>query len=87
MDKFNSGRTQKKEDVIDQGVIDDLNLIACVTEDFTFETAQTQIDNKLVPIKLIHNLKEAHMSTGGGRGEKAHTETHGQIPGSTMAQI
>eukprot|EP00965_Chrysotila_dentata_P150923 4987444-Pleurochrysis_carterae.AAC.1 len=29
-----TGRTQKEEDVIYQGVIEDLNLIASVTEDF-----------------------------------------------------
>eukprot|EP00965_Chrysotila_dentata_P175197 5783246-Pleurochrysis_carterae.AAC.1 len=59
-----SGRTQKEGDVIYQGFIEDLNLVASVTEDYTFERAQTQIDNILVPIKLIHNLKEAHTSTG-----------------------
>eukprot|EP00965_Chrysotila_dentata_P094086 3109758-Pleurochrysis_carterae.AAC.1 len=52
------------QDITERGVIEDLNLIASVTEDFTFERVQTQIDNILVPIELIHNLKEAHTSTG-----------------------
>eukprot|EP00965_Chrysotila_dentata_P147833 4879801-Pleurochrysis_carterae.AAC.1 len=59
-----SGRTQKEEDIIYQGVIEDLNLVASVTEDYTFERAHTQIDNILVPIELIHNHKEAYTSTG-----------------------
>eukprot|EP00965_Chrysotila_dentata_P041704 1382916-Pleurochrysis_carterae.AAC.1 len=59
-----TGRTQKEEDVIYQGVLEDLNLVACVTEDHTFERAQTQIDNILIPIELVHNLKEAHVTTG-----------------------
>eukprot|EP00965_Chrysotila_dentata_P061473 2035901-Pleurochrysis_carterae.AAC.2 len=59
-----TGRTQKEEDVIYQGILEDINLIASVTEDFTFERAQTQIDNILIPIELVHNLKEAHVTTG-----------------------
>eukprot|EP00965_Chrysotila_dentata_P108569 3586625-Pleurochrysis_carterae.AAC.1 len=59
-----AGKTQKEEDVIYQGVIEDLNLVASITEDYTFERAQTQIDNILVPIELIYNLKEAYVSTG-----------------------
>eukprot|EP00965_Chrysotila_dentata_P194812 6176598-Pleurochrysis_carterae.AAC.3 len=58
-----TGKTQKEKDVIYQGVMEDLNLVASVTEDYTFERAQTQIDNILVPIELIHNLKEAHVTT------------------------
>eukprot|EP00965_Chrysotila_dentata_P114799 3794293-Pleurochrysis_carterae.AAC.1 len=42
-----SGKTQKEEDVIYQGVLEDLNLVASITEDYTFERAQTQIDNIL----------------------------------------
>eukprot|EP00965_Chrysotila_dentata_P066739 2209690-Pleurochrysis_carterae.AAC.1 len=59
-----SGKIQKEEDVIYQGSLEDLNLVASITEDYTFERAQTQIDNILVPIELIHNLKEAHVTTG-----------------------
>eukprot|EP00965_Chrysotila_dentata_P113170 3739531-Pleurochrysis_carterae.AAC.1 len=58
-----TGKTQKEEDVIYQGVIEDLNLAASIPEDYTFERAQTQIDNILLPIELIHNLKEAHVTT------------------------
>eukprot|EP00965_Chrysotila_dentata_P093986 3106180-Pleurochrysis_carterae.AAC.1 len=35
-----------------------------MTEEFTFERGQTQIDNILVPVELLHTLKEAHTSTG-----------------------
>eukprot|EP00965_Chrysotila_dentata_P149304 4930967-Pleurochrysis_carterae.AAC.1 len=42
-----SGKTQKEEDVIYQGILEDLNLVASITEDYTFERAQTQIDNIL----------------------------------------
>eukprot|EP00965_Chrysotila_dentata_P243803 6205619-Pleurochrysis_carterae.AAC.1 len=42
-----SGKTQKEEDVIYQGFLEDLNLVASITEDYTFERAQTQIDNIL----------------------------------------
>eukprot|EP00965_Chrysotila_dentata_P050521 1674257-Pleurochrysis_carterae.AAC.1 len=59
-----SGKTQKEEDVIYQGFLEDLNLVASITEDYTFKRAQTQIDNILVPIELIHNLKEAYTTTG-----------------------
>eukprot|EP00965_Chrysotila_dentata_P184589 6093432-Pleurochrysis_carterae.AAC.1 len=59
-----TGRTQKEEDVIYQGVIEDLNLVPSVTEEYTFERARTQIDNVLIPIELIHNLKAAYTSTG-----------------------
>eukprot|EP00965_Chrysotila_dentata_P256409 6212529-Pleurochrysis_carterae.AAC.1 len=59
-----NGRTQKEEDVVYQGVIEDLNLVASVTEDYTFERAQTQIDNILVPVELIHNLEAAYATTG-----------------------
>eukprot|EP00965_Chrysotila_dentata_P051168 1695996-Pleurochrysis_carterae.AAC.1 len=59
-----TGRTQKEEDVIYKGVIEDLNLVASVTKNYTFKKAQTQVDNILVPIELIHNLKEAYASTG-----------------------
>eukprot|EP00965_Chrysotila_dentata_P213544 6187681-Pleurochrysis_carterae.AAC.2 len=59
-----TGRIQKEEEVIFQGILEDLNLVTSVTEDYTFERAQTQIDNILVPIELIHNLKEAHVTTG-----------------------
>eukprot|EP00965_Chrysotila_dentata_P046470 1544392-Pleurochrysis_carterae.AAC.1 len=45
-------------------VIEDLNLVPSVTEDYTFERAQTQIDNILIPIELIHNLTEAYATTG-----------------------
>eukprot|EP00965_Chrysotila_dentata_P078476 2585646-Pleurochrysis_carterae.AAC.3 len=59
-----TGRTQKEENVIYHGVIEDLHLIVSVTEDHTFERAQTQIDIVLVPIELIYNLKEAYTTTG-----------------------
>eukprot|EP00965_Chrysotila_dentata_P066599 2205839-Pleurochrysis_carterae.AAC.1 len=59
-----NGRTQKEEDVIFQEVIEDLNLVASVTEDYTFERAQTQIDDILVPAELIHNLEAAYATTG-----------------------
>eukprot|EP00965_Chrysotila_dentata_P206732 6183709-Pleurochrysis_carterae.AAC.5 len=61
-----TGKTQKEEDVIYQGVLEDMNLIACITEDHTFERGQTQIDIILVPVELMvmHTLKEAHTSTG-----------------------
>eukprot|EP00965_Chrysotila_dentata_P103059 3402691-Pleurochrysis_carterae.AAC.1 len=59
-----AGRSQKEEDVIYQGVIEDLNLVPSVTEEHTFERARTQIDNILVPIELLHNLKAAYTSTG-----------------------
>eukprot|EP00965_Chrysotila_dentata_P004564 148340-Pleurochrysis_carterae.AAC.1 len=42
-----SGKTQKEEDVIYQGFLEDLNMVASITEDYTFERAQTQIDNIL----------------------------------------
>eukprot|EP00965_Chrysotila_dentata_P001984 64806-Pleurochrysis_carterae.AAC.1 len=41
-----------------------MDLIASITEDHTFERGQTQIDNILVPVELIHTLKEAHRATG-----------------------
>eukprot|EP00965_Chrysotila_dentata_P045453 1509994-Pleurochrysis_carterae.AAC.1 len=59
-----TGRTQKEEDVVYQGVLEDLNMVASIAQDYTFERAQTQIENILVPIELIHNLKEAHVTTG-----------------------
>eukprot|EP00965_Chrysotila_dentata_P092512 3053034-Pleurochrysis_carterae.AAC.1 len=59
-----TGRSQKEEDVIYQEVIEDLNLVPSVTEEYTFERAQTQIDNVLIPIELLHNLKAAYTSTG-----------------------
>eukprot|EP00965_Chrysotila_dentata_P030144 1003765-Pleurochrysis_carterae.AAC.1 len=59
-----TGRTQKEEDIIYQGILEDINLVASVTEDYTFERSQTQIDNILIPIELVHNLKEAHVTTG-----------------------
>eukprot|EP00965_Chrysotila_dentata_P167685 5537600-Pleurochrysis_carterae.AAC.1 len=59
-----NGRSQKEEDAVYQGVIEDLNLVASVTEDYTFERAQTQIDNILVPVELIHNLEAAYATTG-----------------------
>eukprot|EP00965_Chrysotila_dentata_P076618 2529713-Pleurochrysis_carterae.AAC.1 len=59
-----NGKPQKGEDVIYQGVIEDLNLIPSLTEDYTFERARTQIDNILVPTELIHSLKEAFATTG-----------------------
>eukprot|EP00965_Chrysotila_dentata_P016924 561183-Pleurochrysis_carterae.AAC.1 len=64
-------KIQKEEDVIYQGFLEDLNMVASITEDYTFERAKTQIDNILVPIELIHNLKEAHVTTG--VREKDHT--------------
>eukprot|EP00965_Chrysotila_dentata_P176859 5841195-Pleurochrysis_carterae.AAC.1 len=59
-----TGRSQKEEDVIYQGFIEDLNLVPSVTEEYTFERARTQIDNVLIPIELLHNLKAAYTSTG-----------------------
>eukprot|EP00965_Chrysotila_dentata_P070624 2335072-Pleurochrysis_carterae.AAC.1 len=58
------GRAQKEEDVIYQGIIEDLNLVPSVTEEYTFERARTQIDNVLIPIELVHNLKAAYTSPG-----------------------
>eukprot|EP00965_Chrysotila_dentata_P114212 3775440-Pleurochrysis_carterae.AAC.1 len=60
----NNGRTQLEEDVIYQGAIDDLNLIASIAEDYTFERARTQVDNILIPIELLHTLQTAHTATG-----------------------
>eukprot|EP00965_Chrysotila_dentata_P164700 5437938-Pleurochrysis_carterae.AAC.1 len=59
-----TGKTQKEEDVIYQGVLEDMNVIACITEDHTFERGQTQIDNILVPVELIRTLREAHTAMG-----------------------
>eukprot|EP00965_Chrysotila_dentata_P259283 6213507-Pleurochrysis_carterae.AAC.2 len=59
-----SGRTQMKEDVVFQGVIEDLSLVTSITRDYTFERAKTQIDNILIPIELIHTLQTAHTATG-----------------------
>eukprot|EP00965_Chrysotila_dentata_P061476 2035998-Pleurochrysis_carterae.AAC.2 len=59
-----TGRAQKEEDVIYQGIIEHLNLVPCVTEDYTFERAKTQMDNILIPIELIHNLAGAYVTTG-----------------------
>eukprot|EP00965_Chrysotila_dentata_P041610 1379725-Pleurochrysis_carterae.AAC.1 len=59
-----TGRIPKEEDIIYQGILEDTNLIASITEDYTFERAQTQIDNILIPVEIIHNLKEAHVTTG-----------------------
>eukprot|EP00965_Chrysotila_dentata_P020900 691833-Pleurochrysis_carterae.AAC.1 len=59
-----TGRSQMEEDVIYQGVIEDLNLVPSVTEEYTFERARTQIDNVLIPIELLRNLKAAFTSTG-----------------------
>eukprot|EP00965_Chrysotila_dentata_P262532 6214596-Pleurochrysis_carterae.AAC.3 len=42
-----SGRIQMVDDVVIQGVIEDLNLITSITKDYTFERARTQIDNIL----------------------------------------
>eukprot|EP00965_Chrysotila_dentata_P218791 6190770-Pleurochrysis_carterae.AAC.1 len=53
-----------EEDVVFQGVIEDLNLITSITKDYTFERARTQIDNILVPIELPHTLQTAHTATG-----------------------
>eukprot|EP00965_Chrysotila_dentata_P041750 1384779-Pleurochrysis_carterae.AAC.1 len=46
-----NGKTQKEEDIIYQGILEDMNLIASITEDHTFERGQTQIDNILVPVE------------------------------------
>eukprot|EP00965_Chrysotila_dentata_P006211 202821-Pleurochrysis_carterae.AAC.2 len=63
-----SGRTQLEEDVVYQGVIEDLNLITSKTKDHTFERARTQIDNILLQIELLHTLQTAHTAIG----EKDH---------------
>eukprot|EP00965_Chrysotila_dentata_P001635 54326-Pleurochrysis_carterae.AAC.1 len=57
-------RTQMEEDVVFQGMIEDLNLITSITRDHTFERGKTQIDNILIPIELIHTLQTAHTATG-----------------------
>eukprot|EP00965_Chrysotila_dentata_P058541 1942262-Pleurochrysis_carterae.AAC.1 len=59
-----NGRSQMEEDVVFQGTIEDLNLVSCLTTDYTFERARTQIDNILIPIELLHTLQTAHTSTG-----------------------
>eukprot|EP00965_Chrysotila_dentata_P185905 6137636-Pleurochrysis_carterae.AAC.1 len=59
-----NGRKQMEEDVMFQGILEDLNLITCITEDYTFERARTQIDNILVPIELLHTLQTAYTTTG-----------------------
>eukprot|EP00965_Chrysotila_dentata_P081354 2686616-Pleurochrysis_carterae.AAC.1 len=59
-----TGRVQKEEDVIYQGIREDLSLVPSITEEYTFERARTQIDNVLIPIELIHNLKAAYTSPG-----------------------
>eukprot|EP00965_Chrysotila_dentata_P198794 6179025-Pleurochrysis_carterae.AAC.2 len=57
-------REQKKEDVAYQGVIEDLDRIAGITEDYTFDWAHTQIDNILIPVELLHTLRAAYTVTG-----------------------
>eukprot|EP00965_Chrysotila_dentata_P202510 6181167-Pleurochrysis_carterae.AAC.2 len=60
------GKTEKiqmEEDAVYQGVIEDLNLVASITEDYTFKQAQTQIDNILVPNELLHTLQTAFTAT------------------------
>eukprot|EP00965_Chrysotila_dentata_P147959 4884016-Pleurochrysis_carterae.AAC.6 len=58
------GREQTKEDVAYQGVVEDLDLTASITEDCTFERSRTQIDNILIPVELIHTLRSAYAVTG-----------------------
>eukprot|EP00965_Chrysotila_dentata_P103497 3416320-Pleurochrysis_carterae.AAC.1 len=53
-----------EEDLVYPGVIEDMNLIASITEDYTFERAQTQIDNILVQIELLRTLQTVYMTTG-----------------------
>eukprot|EP00965_Chrysotila_dentata_P033089 1102113-Pleurochrysis_carterae.AAC.1 len=59
-----NGRTPMEEDEVYQGVLEDLNLITSITNEYTFERARTQIDNILIPIELLHNLQTAHTATG-----------------------
>eukprot|EP00965_Chrysotila_dentata_P225766 6194971-Pleurochrysis_carterae.AAC.2 len=59
-----TGREHTKEDVAYQGVIEGLNLITAITEDYTFERADTQIDNILIPVKRLHILQAAYTTTG-----------------------
>eukprot|EP00965_Chrysotila_dentata_P043319 1439726-Pleurochrysis_carterae.AAC.3 len=59
-----TGRTPEEEDMIYQGITEDLKLIASITEDYTFERAQTQIDNILVTIGLVLTLTEARVTAG-----------------------
>eukprot|EP00965_Chrysotila_dentata_P223601 6193670-Pleurochrysis_carterae.AAC.1 len=91
-----------EEDVAYQGAIEDLNLTASITEDHTYERAQTQIDKTLVPVELVHTLREAHTATTrdhkmvlarlawgakGGRGRRGPHEGVRINSGGTLARI
>eukprot|EP00965_Chrysotila_dentata_P132026 4364601-Pleurochrysis_carterae.AAC.1 len=67
-----------KEDIVFQGVIEDLDLIAGITEDYTFERAHTQIDNILIPVEMLHTLRATY--TAMGVREKDHRIFAAELP-------